>query len=204
MTLVQGADRDDTQLIRDETNHRIQNHLALVSSMLRLAAEESGDVDPAEELRLAADRIGAVASLHRYLVGQTVSHHLQIDSLLVEWCSTLSRVTTVPVVFSGGAPSVEFESETALRLVLVVNEIVTQGLRAAVKAGTIDEVRVSSAVSGGGLTVWVEHAAEVSNEVQDNSVSDLILKGFTSRIGAEVSFDLVEDKTVSVVRLPIN
>ena len=78
--LRQALDRQ--QLLVKEVNHRVNNSLSIVASMLHLHASVAGSSDVRHELREASSRIAAIARAHQRFIGRL----LALDSEPAHWC----------------------------------------------------------------------------------------------------------------------
>jgi two-component sensor histidine kinase len=121
-----------------ESDHRIKNHLQLISSSLAIQARGAAHAEARELLMQAYGRVSAVARLHERFQATVGLQNIQIADFLNEVCADLA------ICFNAaGSSAVELEVDVesrampagdALTLGLIVNELVTN----AVKHGSRD------------------------------------------------------------------
>jgi two-component sensor histidine kinase len=129
---VSGADSALDQRIQ-ETEHRIKNHLQLISSSLAIQARGAVHSEARELLLQAYGRVSAVARLHARFQNMVDVGAIQVAPFLSEVCADLSICFNA----SGAAPvalEVNFQARTmsaadALTLGLIVNELVTNAVK---------------------------------------------------------------------------
>jgi two-component sensor histidine kinase len=140
------------KLMTKEIDHRMMNSLQFISSMLEMQSRAPELDDPATLLQIAANRVAAVAQVHRnYFIGEgaEVSCIAFLHRLCAELAGILGRRVRVQGE-EGAVPSTQIQP-----IGLIVNELVTN----AAKHGQ-GEITVDYRVSGGTkqLTVWDEGA----------------------------------------------
>ena len=121
------------QLMAREIDHRVMNSLQFVSGILsmqsRLPAADGGSA----ELQLAANRVAAVAQVHRHFA-RDVSDEASCIDFLRRLCGDLSAILDRPVTVSGDEGNVP--TTWIQPIGLLVNEFVTNAAKHG--AGPID------------------------------------------------------------------
>jgi two-component sensor histidine kinase len=196
------TETEQCRLIRLETSHRIKNQLNLVYSMLTLSAEDASDDAAKQELQSAADRIHAVAMVHRLLVDQDENGQLEIGLVLEELCRSLADVYPLPIVFDGTAAPMELGSDKALRMAMMVSELVGARYVPGRREESEQRVAVTTRTEQTTLIVTVSHEGTTAEAPKLGRVGKLIVEGFASQIGAiwEQQQDGTTDRTM--IRLP--
>ena len=130
---------DQAKIMAREIDHRVMNSLQFISSMLSMQSRSGGDGAP--QLRIAADRVSAVARVHRHFYTEAAGDTVSCITYLRRLCADLSSILERPIVVEGD------EGEVATTLVqpigLLVNELVTN----AAKHG-VGEITVSYHTNG--------------------------------------------------------
>jgi PAS domain S-box-containing protein len=123
-----------------EVSHRVKNSLALVSSLLKLQARTL-EGDARQSLEVAALRIHAVASVHDQLWRGAESREIDLKPFLSDLCASIA--TSAPrhkTVWRVERALVD--SELAVPLGLLVNELLTNAYKHAYPQGEEGDVRV--------------------------------------------------------------
>lgn len=136
-----------SELMAREIDHRVMNSLQFVSTLLKLQSKSVIIKDAASELKIAAQRIGAVAQVHRHFyTGEGASGACL--AFLQRLCSDLSDVLDTPVRVTGEESSVP--EDWIQPIGLIVNELVTN----AAKHGA-DRVHVDCRPNGASIELTV-------------------------------------------------
>jgi two-component sensor histidine kinase len=120
---------DRQQVLLREVNHRVNNSLQIVASMLQLHASAAASEDVRHELRQAGSRIAAVARAHhRLYVGDDIEA-VDLGGYLREVCTDIS--TSIPgcEVDVNASPGVVIRTDRAVPAVLLVNELITNAAK---------------------------------------------------------------------------
>lgn len=140
-----------------EVNHRVANSLQLIGSLLELQGRRLGDKEGRDALRAAAERVEAVALVHRRLYGEGDVQSVEMDQYLGGLVEELRRVTEDDagnrIVLRAEAGRVA--TDKAVGVGLIVNELVTNAVKYAYPAGQ-GEIRVDFGRDGEGWRLVVE------------------------------------------------
>jgi two-component sensor histidine kinase len=152
------------KLMAKEIDHRMMNSLQFISSMLTMQSRAPVLEDPATLLQIAANRVAAVAQVHRnFFAGE--GEEVSCTAFLHRLCAELGEILGRPVRVRGDdglVPSVQIQP-----IGLIVNELVTNAAKHGSGAITVD-YRVTAAAKH--LTVWDEGAGPPPQAVlQHNS-----------------------------------
>lgn len=148
------AERERARLetLLQDTNHRIGNSLATVSSLLGLQLARSGSDEVKSALEAAQGRVHAIASAHRRL-------RLGADLETTDAADFLSAVvddltTTVPadkpIAFHHDLTPMELPARDATTLGIVVSELVTNAVKHAFSPGSGGNIWIRFLRSGDG------------------------------------------------------
>lgn len=132
-----------------EIDHRVKNSLQLVASMLALQARGLSDMSAVRSLKDAQQRIGGIAAIHEQLYRVSGTDQVDLREFLEGLCGSLATSRPDRV----GRLAVEVEpvvvsSTRAMKVGLLVNELVTNAFKHAYGAGQRGDVVVRLAADG--------------------------------------------------------
>lgn len=113
-------------LMAREIDHRVMNSLQFVSTLLKIQSKSVIVTDVASELQIAAQRIEAVAQVHRHFYSGQGSSGACL-AFLQRLCSDLSDVLGTPVRVTG--EEVPVPEDWIQPIGLIINELVTNAAK---------------------------------------------------------------------------
>jgi two-component sensor histidine kinase len=123
------------QLLIKEVNHRVNNSLQIVASMLHLQSSVSDKSDVQHELREAGSRITAIARAHQRLYSSNQIETLDLGSYLMEVCRDIDESMPGCDVLTSVEEGIVIRTDRAIPAVLLVNELVTNAAKYAYPGG---------------------------------------------------------------------
>lgn len=115
-----------SRLMTREIDHRVMNSLQFVSSLLKIQSKSVVITDVASELQIAAQRIEAVAQVHRHFYSGEGASGACL-AFLQRLCSDLSGALDTPVHVAGDELSVP--EDWIQPIGLIINELVTNAAK---------------------------------------------------------------------------
>lgn len=173
-----------------EINHRIKNNLQVISSLLSLEAEKFTDPKILEAFRESQNRIATMSLIHQELcIGETYT--VDFADYLRELTAGLFssyRTGNERIKLRLDLEQVYLETDTAVSLGIIVNELVSNALKHAFLPGKKGEIRVN-----------LSRMKNYEKELQ-NSESSEIESGYSN--GKDLKFILaVEDNGRGIPKL---
>ena len=191
-----------------EVNHRVANSLQLIISLIELQARRVPDEAARAILRQAAERVEAVTLVHRRLYTGNDVAFVEMDSYLAGLVEELGRAVHGghPVRVELYAAPVRLETDRAVALGLVVNELVTNALKYAYPPGMHGTVRVTlECTADGGVRLAVEDDGVgylPETGPKGSGLGSLIVSSMAQSLGASVARDPHHKGTRCVLTLP--
>ena len=196
-----------------EVNHRVANSLQLISAMIALQARRLDDGHARDLLRRAAERVDAVALIHRRLYTsndvESVEMDQYLEGLVAEFRRALEsetgpgftehriELTTEPV---------RVETDKAVSIGLIVNELVTNAFKYAYPAQVPGPVRIHLTQSGAGLRLAVEDDGvgyqPSQKPARGSGVGGLIVSAMADTLKATITHDPTWPGTRFILDVP--
>jgi len=132
--LRQALDRQ--QMLLKEVNHRVNNSLQIVASMLHLQSSVTQSGDVRHELREASSRIAAIARAHQRLYSGERIETLDLGAYLTDVCKDLEESMPGCEVEVSAQDGIVVRTDRAIPAVLLVNELITNAAKYAYPAGS--------------------------------------------------------------------
>jgi len=122
------------EMLTKEINHRVNNSLQIVASMLRLQSSVAGSEEVRYELLEAGSRIAAVARAHQRLYSGDHIEALDLGAYLRQVCADIASSVPGCEIEVSAAEAVIIRTDRAVPAVLIVNELVTNASKYAYPA----------------------------------------------------------------------
>jgi two-component sensor histidine kinase len=176
---------DRHQLLAKEVNHRINNSLQIVASMLHLQTTATHNEEVRHALRDASSRIAAIARAHQRLYGSDQINTVDLGAYLEDICNDLGRALPNCKLHVSAAAGIHCATDTAIPIALLVNELITNSAK--------------YAYPDGGCEVWLDLARsedKISISVRDKGVG--LPEGFDLHSGKRLGMRLINALSAQV------
>ena len=180
-----------------EVNHRVANSLQLLVSMISLQLSSTKEDAVKAALQDVAQRIGAIGSLHQRLYTSHDVRFVAIDEYFERLLEALRTSTVAPdhVTLGLQAMPVDVATDKAVKLGIIVNELVTNALKYAFPDNTkgVISVRVAAGEEGWYLLsiqdngVGMEAGTPVVGSGLGQRIVDTMVRGIGGRIDRVVT-----------------
>jgi len=199
---------DRQQLLMKEVNHRVNNSLSIVASMLHLHSSVAESNDVQHELREASSRIAAIARAHQRLYKSDRIDTLDLGAYLTDVCNELDESMPDCDVSVSAEQGIEIRTDRAIPAVLLVNELITNAAKYAYPAGNCrvwvtlsrasnDRIIISVRDEGVGLppTFDIKSGRRLGMRLVDS---------FSQQLGGDLQVARKNPGTEFVLTMPLN
>ena len=181
------------EFLRNETNHRVNNSLAIVVAMLRMQARDVGDANVAPQLEEAANRVGAIAKVHQHLYRAAETQTLDVGAYIATMCRDLGASIGQCQIIVRPQSGIEISTDRAISSALIVNELIANAVKYAYREEANGRVWVRVAVRAGdffSLSVRDEGVG-LPSDFKPNASSRLGMKivlALVDQLGGKLTF----------------
>ncbi len=201
---------DRNRHLMQELQHRIKNHIGVITGLVRMRRREVASDEARLELGAIGDRIETLRLVHEQLYAAGAADRLRVRPFvtrLVENLCQLHDGQAGPVRLDLAVEEVEFDGETAVPLGLILNEFVTNSLKYAfdgqggiiavvVRSTELGSIHVQMSDNGKGL------AARVQASPNGSGTGMKLIAGLASQIGARPAWSSNGGTTLSLDFVP--
>jgi two-component sensor histidine kinase len=184
-----------------ETNHRIKNNLAIVTSLMRMQLDKCRDDFHRSLVQDAINRINSIAALHELLSGSTGDHRVNFGpytrQLLTGLEDSFSRPEK-PIQLLAEIDACEIASSLAITLGLIINETVTNAFKHAFPDKHAGIIWVGLKIDGSKAVLTISDTGIGYDETAIPGQGLEIIEGLARHIDAEISTATETGSTVSV------
>ncbi|MGV3490306.1 MAG: sensor histidine kinase [Devosia sp.] len=181
-------ERARVETLLQDTNHRIGNSLATVSSLLGLQLARTGSDEVRHALEAAQGRVQAIASAHRRLrLGadlETADAAEFLEDVVNDIATTLP--SDKPIRIDTDVEPMLLPARDATTIGIVVSELVTNAVKHAFPAGKEGTIRVTFRRNESGPVLIVEDdGAGMSGDMKQTGLGALIIKQLARQFGGD-------------------
>lgn len=166
--------KDKIQLLNRELNHRVKNNLAFMTSLIEMQGRRTSSQEAKEVLQESESRLKALALVHGQLFRSESDTEVNLKTYLQEVLLHLKEVFVVdgkPIQFETSMVDRQVNAEDAMRLGLIVNELVTNSVKHAFNDIEEPKIQVNTSLdSTGKLHLQYQDNGPLSQEPQEGQV----------------------------------
>jgi two-component sensor histidine kinase len=118
-------------LMNLESDHRLMNGLQMVSSLLSLQSHEAQNTKTAEQLKIAANRVATIGSVHKRLHALDHVRSVELKQYLENLCQDIRGILPAEADHNLAVEGIALEVPTAIGIPLgyIVSELVTNSAK---------------------------------------------------------------------------
>jgi two-component sensor histidine kinase len=178
-----------------EVNHRVANGLQLVSAFVQMQANLLHDEAARTALRETQQRIQAIAQVHRRLYSSGDVDFVSMDDYLAALVAELEQTWSTPKsprMLRLVTEPIKLETDRAISLGVIVNELVSNACKYAYPSGAKGEVRISLSRKQDGFRLCVEDDGEglpADGVIKGTGLGTKLVKAMASSLNASLTYD---------------
>ncbi len=150
------SQRDQIQLLNRELNHRVKNNLAFMTSLLEMQGRRSDNIETKQLLQESETRLKTLALVHANLFKNEADTDINLKSYLTEIIQNLNQLFELPdksLEINTNLIDHNIDAEDAMRLGLVVNELITNSVKHAFHDVSNPEIKITTLLNAEGKLV---------------------------------------------------
>jgi PAS domain S-box-containing protein len=177
----------------DELNHRVNNNLTLVSGILRMKAHETDSDTVRDQLLRADSRLQSIAQVHKALYRGAQKDAVDFGAYLKDLCAGVEEalVHDERIEVRVEAEAISLSVDTAIALGMVVNELVTNGVKYAYPPPQKGLILVRLVDVGDGLRLSVRDSGcglpENAESPAGGGLGMKLVKSLVAQVNGELS-----------------
>jgi two-component sensor histidine kinase len=185
------AAQQELDLLLQEQGHRIKNDLAIASSLIILQARSQSDLTIRHALEGAVARLHVLAQSHDHLRMNKGDHLIDLQEYLRALCWRIGEALRGlrPIAIQVTVAPTLAPAQTATRLGLIVNELVTNALKHAFPDDRAGTISVTLSQSAAGITLVVQDdgiGCMEAMEERSGALGSRLVRLLVQQLGGEV------------------
>jgi two-component sensor histidine kinase len=186
----------EKELLLKEIHHRVKNNLQIVASIINLQSYNVKDPDVVQMFVESQNRIKAIALIHQKLYEGDTLTSINFENYIQDLISTLFytyRVGNNKINLIYDIENIEAGTDSAINLGLILNELISNGLKYAFPGDKSGEIKISIKTGADIVTVIVEDNGVGFPEKLDfrnaDSLGMQLLVSLTEQHNGEIELD---------------
>lgn len=194
------------QVLLKEVNHRVNNSLQIVATMLHLQAAASENPDRENALNDASRRIAAISRAHQRLYASDTIERLDLGLYLTAVCEDLRESMPDCEIHVDAPAGIDFATDRAIPVALLVNELITNTAKYAYPSGNCRAwVAVSQPAEGTTVVSVRDEGVGLPADFDVETGKRLgmrLIKAFTAQLAARMEVKRRAPGTEFVLSIP--
>lgn len=198
---------DQKTVLLHEVDHRVKNNMQVVSALVLLKARRVQDATAQRVLNNMAERISALATMHRLLYPAGDVSRFDVREFITDLSNDLvGAADQDQITLALDVEAVGVSPAKATPLALMINELVTNAIRHAFPNGRKGHLAIAASHDGGDLRIVVEDDGVGMNgtPIPDESFGRTLAEMLARQIRAKLSWEDARPGTRAIVVVPLN
>jgi PAS domain S-box-containing protein len=198
---------DQKTVLLHEVDHRVKNNMQVVSSLVLLKARRVKDVTAQRVLNNMAERISALATMHRLLYPAGDVSRFDVREFITDLSHDLiGAAEPDQIKLALEVEPIGVSPAKATPLALIINELVTNAVRHAFPDGRKGHLAIAASHTGGELRIVIEDDGVGMNgtPIPDESFGRTLVEMLARQIRAKLSWEDAAPGTRAVMVVPLN
>ncbi len=207
VTLKEDALEENELLLR-EMHHRTKNNLQLLNSLLNLQVRKSPNTEVKEAIQSSMDSVGAISILHHRLYQsgdfRTVDLKPYIEDMVKHFEGAFG-LKERGISISCNCESVSIETDNAIPLGLIINELITNAIKHAFSGKTNGEIKIELSLTDTDklqLKVMDNGNGMPKQSVNSNGKGSHLIRIFSQKYGATLNYIPLSPGTMVFLEMP--
>jgi two-component sensor histidine kinase len=197
---------DRQQMLMREVNHRVNNSLQIVGSMLHLQGRRTENKEVQHQLSQASSRVTAIARAHNRLYRTDEFTKLDLGAYLSDLCADFCEATPGCEIFVSAPEHVVLSTDRAITVALLINELITNIAKYAYPDGNC-RAWVSVSREGSVITLSVRDEGiglpEGVDETTSTGLGMRLIGAFTRQLNGSVDVKRHDPGTEFLIRFEV-
>lgn len=198
---------DQKTILLHEVDHRVKNNMQVVSSLVLLKARRVRDATAQRVLNNMAERISALATMHRLLYPAGDVSRFDVREFITDLSNDLVGTADADQIeLALDVEPIGVSPAKATPLALMINELVTNAVRHAFPDGRKGHLAIAASHNGGDLRIVIEDDGVGMNgrPIPDESFGRTLAEMLARQIQAKLSWEDAHPGTRAIVIVPLN
>jgi two-component sensor histidine kinase len=190
----------ERDVLFNELHHRISNQLHAITGTLEVARRRTLDPNAHSELDKAVARIASVVATNQQLSSERVAREISLSAYLTRLCEGLTRPEKVEIVHT--IDDAYAPLRVAVRLGLVVNELVTNAIKHAFGAGG-GRITITLAFEATDGVLTVADNGRGLQPPRPGSSGTALVQSLTRQVNGRLEINSSDSGTVVALQFPL-